>query len=209
MDVRVGPYIRLSAEELILSNFRAGEGSWESLGEQSGQTSQSSRRSTLNIHWKVWCWSWSSSTLATWCKGPAHWKRPWCWERLRVEGEEGDRGWDGWMASLAQWTRVWANSREAWHAAVHGVTESQTWLSDSTTTPNVTKSKLYQAGFGEPVCGTFLRYSDVQTSLKSLKMPLTEMFNTKVSLDVGYCGLSSLEMKAELVADSSRALAGP
>ena len=36
-----------------------------------------------------------------------------------------------------------------------------------------------------------------------------EMFNTKVSLDVGYCGLSSLEMKTELVADSSRALAGP
>ena len=29
-------------------------------------------------------------------KGP-HWKRPWCWERLKVKGE-GDRGWDGWMA---------------------------------------------------------------------------------------------------------------
>ena len=23
------------------------------------------------------------------------WKRPWCWERLRVGGEEGSRGWDG------------------------------------------------------------------------------------------------------------------
>ena len=32
------------------------------------------------------------------------WKRPWCWERLKAEGEEGDRGWDGWMASLIQWT---------------------------------------------------------------------------------------------------------
>ena len=30
-----------------------------------------------------------------------HWKRPWCWERLRV-GEGNDRGWDGWMASLTQ-----------------------------------------------------------------------------------------------------------
>ena len=28
-----------------------------------------------------------------------HWKRPWCWERLRARGEGGDRGWDGWMAS--------------------------------------------------------------------------------------------------------------
>ena len=40
---------------------------------------------------------------------PTHWKRPWCWERLKTEGEEGDRGWNGWMASLIQWTKTWAN----------------------------------------------------------------------------------------------------
>ena len=28
-----------------------------------------------------------------------HWKRPWCWERLKVGGERNDRGWDGWMSS--------------------------------------------------------------------------------------------------------------
>ena len=33
-------------------------------------------------------------------KGPTHWKRPWCWERLRAGGEGDDRGWDGWMASM-------------------------------------------------------------------------------------------------------------
>ena len=32
-------------------------------------------------------------------------------ERLRVEEEGDDRRWDGWMASLTQWTWVWANSR--------------------------------------------------------------------------------------------------
>ena len=37
-------------------------------------------------------------------------KRPWCWERLRAGGEGGDRGWDGWMASLTQWTWIWASS---------------------------------------------------------------------------------------------------
>ena len=37
-------------------------------------------------------------------------KRPWCWERLKA-GEGGNRGWDGWMASLTPWTWVWANSR--------------------------------------------------------------------------------------------------
>ena len=37
-------------------------------------------------------------------------KRPWCWERLKAEGEGDNRGWDGWMASPIQWTWVWANS---------------------------------------------------------------------------------------------------
>ena len=40
-----------------------------------------------------------------------HWKRPWCWERLRAGGEVGNRGWDDWMASLTQWPWIWANSR--------------------------------------------------------------------------------------------------
>ena len=39
-----------------------------------------------------------------------HLKRPWCWERLRTGGEGDDRGWDGWMASLTQWTWVWVDS---------------------------------------------------------------------------------------------------
>ena len=37
-----------------------------------------------------------------------HLKTPWCWERLKA-GREGDyRGWDGWIASLTQWTWIWA-----------------------------------------------------------------------------------------------------
>ena len=31
----------------------------------------------------------------TWCKELTHWKRPWCWEGFRAEGEGDDRGWDG------------------------------------------------------------------------------------------------------------------
>jgi len=63
-----------------------------------------------NIHWKGWCWS--SNTLATWCKEPSDWKKPWCWERLRAGGQGGDRGWDDWMASSpTQWTWVCANTR--------------------------------------------------------------------------------------------------
>ena len=43
--------------------------------------------SVLGVHWKDWCWN--SSTLATSCKELSHWKRPWCWERLKA-GREGD-----------------------------------------------------------------------------------------------------------------------
>ena len=51
------------------------------------------------VHWKDWCWSWNSHTLATWCEELTHLKRPWCWEKLKA-GREGDnRGCDGWMAS--------------------------------------------------------------------------------------------------------------
>ena len=36
-------------------------------------------------------WSWNSYTLATWCKELTHWKRPWCWERLKAGGEGDER----------------------------------------------------------------------------------------------------------------------
>ena len=62
--------------------------------------------------------------MATWCKELTHLKRPWCWERLKVGGEGDDRGWDGWMASLTQWTWVWVNSRSWWWTGRPGVLQS-------------------------------------------------------------------------------------
>ena len=88
--------------------------SWESLEQQGSKTSQSWRKSILNIHWKDGCWSWKSNPLATRCEQLTHWKRPWCWARLKAGGEGDDRGWDGWMASLTQWTWVWASSGRCW-----------------------------------------------------------------------------------------------
>ena len=58
-------------------------------------------------------------TLATWCEEPAHWKRPWCWERLKTGGEGDNRGWDGWMARLTRWTWVWVSSRSWWWTEKH------------------------------------------------------------------------------------------
>ena len=64
----------------------------------------------LGVHWKNWCWSWNSNTLATWCEGLTHLRRPWCWEGLRASGEGNNRGLDGWLASSTPWTWVWVDS---------------------------------------------------------------------------------------------------
>ena len=96
------------------------------------------RISALGFLWKEWCQSWNSGTLATSFEELTHWKRLWRWEGLEAGGEGDDPGWDGWMASLTQWTRVWASSgrwwRTAWFAAVHGTTKSRTRLRHWTTT---------------------------------------------------------------------------
>ena len=73
------------------------------------------------------------------------WKRYWCWETLNAKGEGCSRRWDGKITAPTQSTWVWTSSgrwwrkdREAWCAAVHGVTKSQTQLGNWTTTmPNI------------------------------------------------------------------------
>ena len=80
------------------------------------------------------------NTLATWCKGPTYWKRPWYWEWLRAGGEGGNRGWDGGShplsitdsmdMSLSELQET-VKDRVAWYAAVHGLIKSWTWLSNN------------------------------------------------------------------------------
>ena len=92
MDMRVGPWKGLGMEELIRLNCGVEEDSWGSLGLQGDPTSPSWRKSVLNIHWKDWCWSWSSNTLATWCKELTQ-KDPdagkdWRWEEKGMTEDE-------------------------------------------------------------------------------------------------------------------------
>ena len=82
-------------------------------------------KSVLNLHWKDWCWSLNSNTLATRCKELTQWKRPWCWEGLGTGREEDDRGQDGWMASQTRWTWVWVNSGSWWWTGRPGVLQSK------------------------------------------------------------------------------------
>ena len=82
-------------------NCGVGEDSWESLRLQGDQTSQSDRKSVLNIHWKDWCWNWNSNTLATWCKELTSLERPDAGKGWRQEekGTTEDEmvGWHHWL----------------------------------------------------------------------------------------------------------------
>ena len=51
-------------------------------------------------------------------------EKPWCWERLRAGGEGDDWGWDGWMASPAQWTWVWVIPGSWWWTGNPGMLQT-------------------------------------------------------------------------------------
>ena len=83
--------------ELMLLNCGVGEDSWESLGLQD-QTSQSWRRSTLNIHWKDWCRI--SNTLDT-----LMWRGVSLEKNLMLGRLKAKRGWQRmrWLDSIIEW----------------------------------------------------------------------------------------------------------
>ena len=127
-------------------------------------------KSTQNTYWKEWCWS--SNTLATWCKEPTHWKRPWCWERLKAAGGEGDdRGWHHWLNGH-EFEQIPGDGKgqEAWRAAVHEVTVSDTtqrrnnspcvgwWILIHFTSREILLQILWKPNCSLECSGTFTKY---------------------------------------------------
>ena len=102
----------------MLLNCAVGEGSWEPLEQH--------RDPTWN---QSWIFIGRTDVEA---KTPILWppyvknclmERPWCWDRLKA-GERDDRGWDGRMVSLTQWTWVWVNSGSWWWTGRPGMLQS-------------------------------------------------------------------------------------
>ena len=165
-------------KKLMLSNCGAGEDSWESLGQQADKTSQSQRKSILNIHWKDWCWSWSFNTLATWCEQR--------WKTAKLFGKDPDAGKD--------WGQEEKGTAEdeivGWHHRLNGhefeqapgvgegqgslaccssgVTKSWTWLSYRTTATVKLKQRglriLVGLALGAPSTKTHRQASSLTTA---------------------------------------------
>ena len=135
MDVRVGLWRNLSAEELMLLNCGVREDSWESLGLKEIQPVHSEGDQPWDFFEGNDA---EAETPVLWpLHAKTHWKRRWCWEGLGAGGEGDGRGWDGWMASLTWWTWVWVNSRSWWWTGKPGMlqsmgSQSKTRLSDWT-----------------------------------------------------------------------------
>ena len=120
----------------------------------------------LNTHWKDWCCSWNSNTLATW------WQRTDSLEKTlmlgkieggRRRGRQRMRWWDGITDSMdLSLIKLWVlvMDREAWHAAIHGVSKSQTQLSDWTELNF--KMLAYPSHFLETLWRPILRHSQAK-----------------------------------------------
>ena len=106
----------------MLLNCGIGEDSWESLGLQGDQTSQS----ILQENYLEYSLEGMILKLKLQYFGHLR-QRAGSLEKTLMLGkveagrERDHRGWDGWMAPPTQWTWVWANSRRRWRTRKPGV----------------------------------------------------------------------------------------
>ena len=137
MDVRVGLWRRQSTEELMLLNCGVGEDSWESLGLQGDQPVHPKGdqswvfigRSDVEAETPI-LWPPDAESWLIWKDADAGKDRG---QEEKGVTEDEMLGWHRWLNGQGfGWTLGVVIDREAWCAAVHGVTKSQILLSDWT-----------------------------------------------------------------------------
>ena len=77
--------------------------------------------SVLGVHWKDWCWSWNSNTLATWYKDLTHLKIP---DAGKDWGQEEKGTAEDEMVGWHHHHGVWVSSASWWWTGRPGVLQS-------------------------------------------------------------------------------------
>ena len=122
MNVRVGLSKKLSTEEVFLLNCGVGEDSWEPLDCKEIQPVHSKgNQSWILLEGLMLKLKLKLQYFGHLIQRADLFEKTLCWERLRAGGEGDDRGWDGWMASLTRWTRVWVSSESWWWTGKPGL----------------------------------------------------------------------------------------